>query len=65
MGKGEIACDKQFLLFQQCLLLNQTIVFHIISLFAAELGEPKIGIRRKGLISTHHVGFQRAITDLE
>ena len=40
-GKGEIAHNKQFLLFLQCLLLNQIVVspfvhaFDIISLFAA------------------------------
>ena len=43
VGKDEIACNKQFLLFPQCFLLNQKIVypfannFDIISLFAAEL----------------------------
>ena len=48
VGKEEIAHNKQFLLFPQCLLLNQNIVspfvhiFDIISLFAAELEEPKI-----------------------
>ena len=46
VGKGEIACNKQFLLFPQCFLLNQIIVspfvliFDIISLFAAELEDP-------------------------
>ena len=46
--KGEIARNEQFLLFPQCFLLNQIIVspfvhiFDIISLFAAELEEPKI-----------------------
>ena len=41
--------------FPQCFLLNQKIVstfvniFDFISLFAAELEEPKIGIRGKGL----------------
>ena len=56
MGKEEIAQNKQFLLlFPQCFLLNQVIVFplfhifDIISLFAAELEEPKIGISDKGL----------------
>ena len=50
VGKGEIARNKQFLLFPICFLLNQIIVspfvhiFNIISLFAAELKEPKIGI---------------------
>ena len=48
--KEEIALNEQFLLFPQCFLLNQIIVFpfvhifDIISLFAAELQEPKIGI---------------------
>ena len=50
VGKGEIACNEQFLLFPQCFLLNQIIVspfvhiFDIISLLAVELKEPKIGI---------------------
>ena len=53
MGKEEIAHDEQFLLFPQCFLLNQKIVsqfvniFNIISLFAAELEEPKNGISGK------------------
>ena len=48
VGKGEIARNEQFLLFPQCFLLNQIIVspfvnsFDIISLFAAELEEPKL-----------------------
>ena len=55
MGKEEIACNAQFLLFPQCFLLSQKIVspfvniFDIISLFAAELEEPRIGISGKGL----------------
>ena len=55
-GKGEIACNEQFLLFPQCFLLNKIIVspfahtFDIISLFAAVFEEPKIGISGKGLI---------------
>ena len=55
MGKGEIAHNEQFLLFPQCFLLNQIIVspfvhiFGIISLLAAELEEPKIGLSGKGL----------------
>ena len=55
MGKEEIARNEQFLLFPQCFLLNQKIVslfvniFDIISLFAAELEEPKIGMWGKGL----------------
>ena len=52
------SCDtrnEQFLLFLQCFLLYQIIVstfvhiFDIISLFAADKGEPKIGISGKGL----------------
>ena len=49
-GKEEIACNKQFLLFPQCFLLNQKLVspfvniYGIISLFAVSLEEPKIGI---------------------
>ena len=51
VGKEESTCYKQFLLFLQCFLLNQKIVspsvniFDMISLFAAELEEPKIGIK--------------------
>ena len=51
MEKEEIAHNEQFLLFPQCFLLNQKIVspfvniFDIISLFAAELEEPKIGVK--------------------
>ena len=50
VGKEEIACNKQVLLFLQCFLLNQKTVspfvniFNIISLLAAELEESKIGI---------------------
>ena len=50
VGKEKIACNEHFLLFPQCFLLNQKIVspfvkiFDIISLFAAELEEPKIAI---------------------
>ena len=50
MGKGEIARNEQFLLFPQGFQLNQIIVspfvhiFDIISLFAAESEEHKIGI---------------------
>ena len=55
VGKREIAGNEQFLLFPKCFLLNQIIVspfvhiFDIISLFAAELEEPKIGISGKEL----------------
>ena len=55
MGKGEIARNEQFLLFTQCVILNQITVspfdhiFDIISLFAAEFENPKIGMSGKGL----------------
>ena len=55
LGNGEIARNEQFLLFPQCFLLKQIIVspfvhiVAIISLFAAELEEPRIGISGKGL----------------
>ena len=55
VGKGEIARNEQFLHFSQYVLLNQIIVspfacvFAIISLFAAELEEPKICISGKWL----------------
>ena len=54
VGKGEIARNKQFLLFPR-FLLNQIIVspfvhiFDIISLFAAELEEFNIGRSGEGL----------------
>ena len=50
VGNEEIARNEQFLLFPQCFLLNQIIVspfahiFDIISVFDAELEEPKIGM---------------------
>ena len=50
VGKGEIACNKQFLLFPQSFQLNQinlypfVHIYDIISLFAIELEGPKIGI---------------------
>ena len=50
VGKEEIAHKEQSLLFPQCFLLNQQPVsplvniYDMISLFAAELEEPKIGI---------------------
>ena len=55
VGKGEIARNEQFLLYPQCFLLKQIMVcsfiytFAIISLFTAELEEPRIGIWGKGL----------------
>ena len=54
VGKDKIACKEQFLLFPQYFLLNQKNVspfvniFDIISLFAAEMEEPKISIEVKG-----------------
>ena len=57
VGKGEIACNEQFLLFPKSFLLNQLTVspfvhiFDIISLFfSVEFEEPRIGIyKAKGL----------------
>ena len=55
MEKEKTARYEQFLLFPQCFLLNQITVsqfvhiFDIVSLFAAELEEPKIDISGKGL----------------
>ena len=49
MGKEEIAFNEQFLLFPQCFLIRKLYpcfvnIYDIMSLFAAELEEPKIGI---------------------
>ena len=50
MRKEEIARNEQFLLFPQCFLLNQKLaspfvnIYDIISLSAAELEDPKIGM---------------------
>ena len=49
VGKEEIARNEQFLLFPQCFLLNQITASAFVhtfdmSLFAAELGEPKMAI---------------------
>ena len=50
VGKEEIACNEQVLLYRQCFLLNQIIVSPFVSIFdircliAAELEEPEIGI---------------------
>ena len=58
VGKGEIACNKQFLLFPYCFQLSQITVspfVHIfdISLFAVESEEAKIGLSGKGLSNTY------------
>ena len=64
VGIGEIACDKQFLLFPQCFLFNLIIVspyvhvFDSTSLFAAELEEPKIGTSGKGLVTLKKAAFE-------
>ena len=63
VGKEEIARNEQFLLFPKCFLLDKITVsqfvhiFDIISLFAAEFEEPKIGISGKGL--THNPDFKK------
>ena len=50
VGKEEITRKEQFLLFPKCFLLNQKIaspfinIFDIISFFAADMAEPKIGM---------------------
>ena len=55
VGKGEIARDEQFLHLPQCFLLSQITespfvhIFDIISLFGAELEDPKIDIQSKRL----------------
>ena len=54
MGKEEIARNEQFLLYPQFFLHKQKIIspfvniFDIVSLLAAELEEPKIGMSGKG-----------------
>ena len=50
VGKGEIARKEQFLLFPQYFPLNQKLefpfvnIYDTLSLFAAEMKEPIIGI---------------------
>ena len=49
VGKEEIARNEQFLLFPQCFPLDQKIVIphlsiFVISLFDAEMEEPKVGM---------------------
>ena len=72
MDKGEISCNYHFLLFPQCLLVNQIIVspfvhiFDTISLFATKLEELKISQSGQGLkninenisLSNHQIGTQ-------
>ena len=54
VAKEETTHNEKFLLFPQCFLLHQKLVSpfvninDITSLSAAELEEPKIGIRGKG-----------------
>ena len=58
VGKGEIANNEQFLLFQQCFQLDHTSVspfvhnFDITPLFAIQFEEPKSGMSGKRLILT-------------
>ena len=53
-GKGEIAHNEQFLLFPQCILLNQIIVspfvhnLDVISLFTADLKSLKLVYQVEG-----------------
>ena len=62
--KGEIAHDEQFLLFPQCFQLNQITVspfvhiFDIVSIFAAEFEEPKIG-----LSGEYHQSLERILAE--
>ena len=55
MGKEEIVHNEQFPLFPQCFLLDQknisplVNIYETISVFVAELEEPNIGMRDKGL----------------
>ena len=64
VGKGEIAHNKQFLLFPQCFLLNQITVsqlvhiFYILSLFAVKSEEPNIGLSGKGLTHSQATDFR-------
>ena len=70
VGKEEIARHEQFLLFPHFFLHNQKIVspfvhiFDIISLFASDLEESKIGMPGKGLRvwETLYQGVQLLVT---
>ena len=63
VGKGEIACNKQFLFFPQCFQLYKITVslFVIISLFAIELEKPKIVISGKGILIQMYLGFHKQL----
>ena len=67
VGKGEIARNQQFLLFPHGFQLNQITVspfvhiFNIISLFAVEFEEPKIGTSGKGLTTQKKKAFETSV----
>ena len=69
MGKEEIARNEQFLLFAQCFQLSQITVspfvhiFDTVSLFAAELEEPKSGLSGKGLRRISFIPLPRFLND--
>ena len=71
VGKGEIARNEQFLLFPQCFQFNQIVVypfvhiFDIISILAAEMVKPKIGISVKGLIDSNTENFWKTLRKME
>ena len=73
VGNGEIAHYDQFLLFPHCFLLNQVFaspfvhIFHVISLFATEFEELKIGISGKGLKGSRKawIGALAAVINLK
>ena len=50
VGKGEIARYEQYFLHNKIIVSPFGHIFDIISLLAAELDEPKIGMSVKGLI---------------
>ena len=63
VGKEEIVRTNNFSFSHNVFLLSQIIVspfvhaFELISLFAAEFEEPKIGISGKGLEATQLIGI--------
>ena len=69
MGKRETDRNEQFLLFLQSFPLNQIFIssFVHISLFAADMEEPQIGLSGKGLRPPRFYGkgqpFQMMDTD--